>query len=75
VLDVPSSQAQYGRWWVGISEDGQTGCANGAVALNHEVVVQSQQRSPGEIVDEFTAGTLVCRFWTLESADVGGFSF
>jgi hypothetical protein len=62
VLDVPSSQTEYGRWWFGISEESQRESVPAAVAMRHGVVVGEQLRGHGEIVDEFIAGTLIGRF-------------
>jgi hypothetical protein len=64
-------QLYYGWWWNGISEE-QMGFGYGAVALSHEVVMQSQQSRPREIMDELIAGLFICQFWTLvDLAHVG----
>jgi hypothetical protein len=56
VLNVPSSQTPYGRWWFSISLEEWEGCVHGAVAMRHGVVAVSQPRGEEETVDEFVAG-------------------
>ena len=61
VLDVPSSQISFGRWWYGLSLEVPEGHGfHHAAVLKHEVGVRRQEKAPEHltVLDEFIAGVL-----------------
>lgn len=61
VLDVPSSQISFGRWWYGLSLEVPEGHGiHHAAVLKHDVGVRMQEKAPEHltVLDEFIAGVL-----------------